>query len=407
MPGISFAVVSDLHCHSAPTDKSKKRSFLTVEQPRVPASRHPFQSLLELIRTTSLAADYLVCPGDISDRTCTTGLVHGWDVVNQIGHELGANDIISTLGNHDVDSRRKHDSDPFRYCRTFSPYFPSCDSEQNELFWGQGFCVPVKNSQVAFISLNSTHGHMTAADAKRGMFEEDRIEALDKYLSKQPKSALTIAVVHHHPILHSYAEHSSIDVLANGDGLLSVLASHGCKFIVHGHRHQARLNRRTSDGRQILVLAAGSFSAFLNELFSITRNLFHVVHIEPCFDNNYVRGVIRTWEFNYGRGWNRATRQSAEFPHQNRFGPTASPTIYKDILCALENCGNQYISGDDLERRLEGISHLTLHDLLVLRTDLEDQHNIRMEIDEYGFIQTVGYIRNPKRRNAVATGSRS
>src|SRR5438045_9305798 len=100
---VTIAIASDLHAAEA----GSQESFLIQGASRSPWKQHPIESLRRLIQERAITADYLVCPGDFANKCCLPGFHVGWDAVTEIAGYLGA-DIIGTVGNHDVDSRRAH-----------------------------------------------------------------------------------------------------------------------------------------------------------------------------------------------------------------------------------------------------------------------------------------------------------
>jgi len=91
---ITVAVAGDLHCH-ADADNISKESFLLAGALRKPVGKHPVQSLIELINDKSLKADVLICPGDLSNRICSKGMMQAWDHLKEIERELECKGLLS------------------------------------------------------------------------------------------------------------------------------------------------------------------------------------------------------------------------------------------------------------------------------------------------------------------------
>src|SRR4051794_17273041 len=81
---ITVAVAGDIHFHA----------------PRSGAAR--------IDQENSLRADVLVCPGDLANRVCSVGMMQAWDHLKEIERKLECQQLLTTLGNHDVDSRKEH-----------------------------------------------------------------------------------------------------------------------------------------------------------------------------------------------------------------------------------------------------------------------------------------------------------
>lgn len=314
-----IAVLSDLHCQLRSATATQE-SFLFVGQPRIPAARHPIEALNKLIKECELTADLLMCAGDITNRSSQEGLVQGWDFLSEIKRELNSNKLICTLGNHDVDSRKSFSQDPFLIAQSVNQLFPLEDQEQIKRFWGSGFSVIEHNSNALIVILNSVADHTDELTAKRGSFAERRLEELRHVLDKYSHNdfPLRIAMLHHHPILHSFMNYTSEDVLSNGDQLIELLSQNRFNLIIHGHRHQPRLRRHSSCGNPMIIFAAGSFAAMLGSLASTTRNLFHILTISMD-EANLITFNLRTWEHNPNDGWIPTSKKSSSLPYLIKF----------------------------------------------------------------------------------------
>src|SRR6185436_4469349 len=145
---ISFAVMSDLHCHhsrSFPKDASAKsfevETYLLSDKLRNPSKEHPIESLIEVIKSKELQADFLLCPGDITNKVDIQGFITGWEFINQIAEafDIKKENLIATLGNHDADSRYKISDDVFEQARGIKRNFPVKDDKLCQSFWADGF----------------------------------------------------------------------------------------------------------------------------------------------------------------------------------------------------------------------------------------------------------------------------
>jgi|GEM_PF-3064750 len=338
---ITLAIVSDLHCHEETF--SPKESWLIAGASRKPAGNHPIQALISLIRSDSIRAEVIICPGDLANRVSRVGMMQSWEHLHELKRELNSTLLLTTLGNHDVDCHKKQNADPFYIPRNLRETFPAPSEEELKDFWSHGFYLVSGPCSCDFLVLNTVISHTDEATAKRGTFDHERITCLDEILTERTRtiSASTfkhrIVVMHHHPLLHSSKRFSSSDVLAFGDQLLSVLNKHGFQFIVHGHRHEPRITRLSAALNDQFVLAAGSFSAILAELSTSTRNLFHIAKLQRETTNNHLMGEILTWEYNKGVGWRESTSISAALPHIARF---CSPRPKIDIVAILVACSS-------------------------------------------------------------------
>jgi predicted phosphodiesterase len=329
MPQMTFGVISDLHCRLA-TDSND--SFLKVGSPRVPSGRHPVQSLLELIDHENLAVDVLLVPGDLANKVCVEGLNQGWDYCIEIAKRLNARLIIPVIGNHDIDSKRlRPENAVFGPVRNMRPEFPFLLPANNASYFADGYCV-IAEADVEVIALNTVIDQLDEISAKRGTFSIERIQRMEKALSASLRSPLRIALMHHHPILHSETFMGDDDVIPTGDNLVAALRRLGCRLIIHGHKHIPRLS--TLNG--VSIFASGSFSAMLQEYGTLFGNTFHIINVEGTAPDD-VKGRIMTWVFQLGKGWRRSNEEFRGFPFLAGFGSSMGVAEIVERLVELAN----------------------------------------------------------------------
>ncbi len=205
--------------------------------------------------------------------------------------------------------------------------FPFADATENMRFFAEGYAL-LHRPDLDIIAINTVIDHTDEASAKRGTFGVDRIERMELELASRMTAPLRIAVMHHHPLLHTGSFLEDTDVLATGDRLLAALRRLGCRLVVHGHRHFARL----SYVDQMAVLASGSFSAQLFEYGTSMGNTFHLITLEGSSPLD-LKGQIRTWVFRLGKGWKEANEDRDGFPFVAGFGRRATlPTIVEALV---------------------------------------------------------------------------
>jgi 3',5'-cyclic AMP phosphodiesterase CpdA len=315
---MKFAIVSDLHCR---LKSESQDSLLTVGDMRIPENRHPVQALISLIRVRQLKADVLLVPGDLTNRISLEGLSQGWDFVLEISRELRAKFTIPVLGNHDVDSRKTHDADSARFARFLRPGFPFTNDDACSRFFSDGFAILNIANDTQLVVINSVVDHQDEKTAKRGSFSYERLDKLAAYLGKKLKAQSRLAMMHHHPTLHTGPYLDSADVIPNGDALIDLLKNFRCKLVIHGHKHHPRLTYVNDT----VVFAAGSFSANLGQFGGAVGNMFHLVDLRaPQGKLAGPRGTIESWTFQLMKGWTTASRKFSGFPHRAGFGALES-----------------------------------------------------------------------------------
>lgn len=318
----TIAVASDLHADARGTAES----FLTEGASRAAWKAHPIGALCRLIEREDLSAEYLVSPGDFANRCSLPGLRIGWEAVTELAEALGAT-VIGSLGNHDVDSHLTHgDPDVFIHARNVSPLFPLGEIAANVAYWRKGY-VLINRPDVAFLVFNSSLHHAIPDEIKHGKITHELLDPLEEELESTDLPELRIAIVHHHPHLHEELGLGAADVMYGGQELLTLLGRFGFQLVVHGHKHHPKLSYAAGGPTAPVIFAAGSLT-FINyaELAANTRNLFHLVTVEPSTAaDRTVHGSIKSWEFNCGIGWNPATFRSAGFPYYAGFGCRQTP----------------------------------------------------------------------------------
>ncbi len=139
---LSVFVVSDLHAFDSNARKyspDQLPSFLDISQPET-LTQSPLFSLQQYISAHTVKADVLVCCGDIGDKAYPSAISHTWERINKLKSALDAKLLVSTVGNHDVDSRYKYnDYDAKGYIQGLSPTFPGPNEARTNEFWAQHF----------------------------------------------------------------------------------------------------------------------------------------------------------------------------------------------------------------------------------------------------------------------------
>lgn len=393
---IRIAIVSDLHCHEEGIKPAQ--SWLIAGAARKPVGQHPVQALKYLIKHNTILADVLVCPGDLADRISRVGMVQAWDHLGELSRELKSKLLITTLGNHDVDCYKNYNSDPFSIPRNLVDFFPvPSEAAEDDEYWSNGFYFVEGPVGSKFLVLNTVIGHHDEATAKRGTFDHVRIERLGEFLSTKfprdsgPSNQHRIAVMHHHPLLHSSTRFSSSDVLEFGDQLLELLSDHGFRFIVHGHRHDPRISRLSPAKGDQFVLAAGSFSAVLGELSTSTRNLFHIANLSYKETSARMVGEVLTWEYNMGIGWRESTIASAALPHISRFCSPRPQISLEDIKSACLEAAGFILRSSELYKDFPDMFLLLPDELTALSIKLRDI-GIKLTLNSNGTPEYVGIV---------------
>ena len=308
------AIVSDLHCLYRGEKTPSGISHLYTNTPMKPIARHPVYALLDLLeKNPSIRADMLICPGDIADKADEQGLVSGWEFLKKIRNGLDAEHLLSTIGNHDVDSRNnfKYPSGPFEMVRSFVNDFPVPKENEQVKYWSKHFVI-IESNEAQVLIINTCHNHISEDGARESIITTDTLDEIKKEVERLTEKDFRFAFCHHHPVKHSNIDlkYKDGDVIENGDKLLQLLSELRFQIVVHGHKHDPRIKLE----HRLTVFAAGSFSSLQNIKELGGDNCFHIVELFP----NKRYGVIKTWIYAPTRGWEQ--RSDREFPCETGFG---------------------------------------------------------------------------------------
>lgn len=371
MEELVIAVVSDLHCkHSQSEGPNEKATYLYSDLPKRPINKNPVEALKTMIARESLKTEILLCPGDISDKADTQGLISGWDYLGEIKKQLSAKVLIATTGNHDVNSRKLKDKTPFEALKDSINNYPVDDNDAMcKAFWAEGFCLYTVNNY-AILVYNSSQYHTDKDEAGKSEIKAATIEKIEKVISEIPENiAFKVALCHHHPISHSNITYRDGDVIEKGDKFLEILSKNNFQIIIHGHKHEPKLRYEN----KLPVFCSGSFSSLMNLADTGARNLFHTIHLTP----NQQKGIIKSWEYSPYNGWQ--LKNDTFFPCLTGFGNLT------DIDLLAKSCADWFIKrGKELDHyknlvdQFPDIQFLIPEDQIKLNNTLLKVYNIEL-----------------------------
>ena len=306
---LKIAVVSDLHCHPKRSDYDKDRTYLFSDKLRTPSKEHPVQNLIETIKEDSFNVDLILSPGDITDQSDIQGFLSGWSFMKEISYALDCNEIIGTIGNHDVDSRNIKSNYSFDIAKKIKQNYP-IKEEQIGTFWDKGYTF-VENDDYQILVLNSAHYHTHSSDKNdgnpivKGKVDKGSIEEIEAHLkTNNDTEKIKIFLCHHHPVQHSKHNLGEHDFIENGEELVDLLGKYRFDLIVHGHKHNPLLRyHNTSYGYEIPILSAGSFSATEQVSYISKFNYFHVLQLKKTNGKSF--GKVHTWSYQNKVGWKK------------------------------------------------------------------------------------------------------
>ncbi len=301
-----IGIISDLHCHNKTKNKNIQESYLLTDQ-KAPEFQDPlksFEILIEQLKSDGdeLTIDNLIVLGDYTNKIDIEGLEYGWKAVQKIAKISNTKTIIANVGNHDIDSRAIHTSDPFHFIKKLNDnQFPFNDFVMNTEFWDAGFSI-IEDSDLRLVVVNTVFNHRNEQEAEHGLIAESSINKLREALKHQIDNKIKIAICHHNPIEHSRYASGNKDSMYNGDEFIELLDQNNFDLILHGHKHDPRVRYSPGSSESPLLFSVGSFSAFKTLLLQGAYNTFHIIDIEKNH-NSKAKGIIKTWFFVPTKGW--------------------------------------------------------------------------------------------------------
>jgi hypothetical protein len=153
-------MLSDLHAHDVSAGNTP--SSFKISAPENQPALHPISGLKKLIQDEAIAADMVLCPGDLADKANAAALKVAWDELFAIKGLLKAKHLIATAGNHDMDSRYQHSGfDAKGNLQALVPMFPGL--EEGLWFWARNYAI-VEGDFWRVLVLNSSAYHGAGKD---------------------------------------------------------------------------------------------------------------------------------------------------------------------------------------------------------------------------------------------------
>jgi 3',5'-cyclic AMP phosphodiesterase CpdA len=381
-----IGVLSDLHAYAGdppPLPPSLLNTRLPEDQP----AQHPFVGLAQLIGSEKLSADLLVCGGDMGDKANPEGIAWAWQWIHRIAHELGADRVIATSGNHDVDSRYIYtDHDAKGVLQSLNPPYPSSDEAMNDRYWARNLVVDTIGD-VRFVVLNSAAYHGVGEEWEHGRISLRTLAYLKKALDASAPATANVLLCHHHPFRFGDIDLADYSEMKGGETLIELLGSgeHGRWLIVHGHRHWPHLTYGPGGATSPVIFAAGSFSAVLYpELQSRARNQFYILDL-PVQDYAAIGqglvGEFWAWDWITNVGWQPA-QEGSGLPHHGGFGSRQGGDLASDqIADAVTASGNSFMSWEQLCSQLGWLRYALPSDIALCVKHLQSKHGLAVLMD--------------------------
>lgn len=359
MKSLTLAVLSDLHVGRtrakdlSPTDPSK--AVDTEYRAR----------FLKFLAQEKIFADYLVLPGDVSDKAKPDEFALASDLVTAVAKRLKVrrDRIVFVPGNHDADwsavTNYPDDKSGYRRAQMYAPLRHS--RWVFEKIMGRAHSHVLEDPNFAIwdfddmfcVGYNSCAHDDPGHSVHHGLLSLDALAKLREELKRRDLSGnrLKLFLVHHHPVQYSDPIFNEPDfsIMTNALELQRFLHEHDFDLVIHGHKHKPNfLTLSLNVAAPLPILAAGSFSAQLDTRWSgVVTNQFHLVKIVGReAKHGSVYGHIESWAYTSVHGWIPSAPNHG-IRHIEPFGTYTHPSILKERLEQLIT--TEFQSGGFLE----------------------------------------------------------
>jgi len=279
--------------------------------------------------------DIFIVAGDLGDKADPLAIQNVWRTLTTIAATIPSTDIYGSVGNHDIDTRHKSNKfDPKGFLRTLDPGFPFVfdPTKTNTIleYWANNFTI-IESTNYRLLSINSCafHGYGPEGEEElnHGRISDITLNEIEIALSKAVPSAPhkhNICLFHHHirPISTDFFDDSS--TMKGSEKLVQILSKHelGDWLIIHGHRHRSELFCPGGNTAPI-VLSCASFAATrANDEHNPSPNQFYEISMDDAAIGTRARtlGIIKTWSWAPGIGWQSRQSIPGGLPIQTGFG---------------------------------------------------------------------------------------
>lgn len=384
---MKLAVMSDIHIGIASRSKDlcpAPSGYLVEDSKRYEKKIDDSyqEKFFNFIKRENLSADYLLLPGDITNRAHPREVELASKFILSTAESLGVPEdkIVFVPGNHDVDWSviDPEDTTGVRWEQRYAPIGHKNFHFQTLIEQGNGnvltppyFSVWEYQDMVVVGYNSASHDSPLSKDeAHHGLADPKHLSKIHEYLEDYPETddRIRLFLVHHHSINFKapIPETPDFSLMVNADSLLSLL--HKCKFdlLIHGHMHHPRFETHTTHSYPHLpILCSGSFSAEIDTKWAGTvDNQFHIVTVSGrTGSENLIKGQINSWTHNHCRGWVPSEESVSGIHHIIPFGSYLMPN---ELDAPLESFikiwfeKHDYILWKDVIKKYPDLKHLPI-----------------------------------------------
>ncbi len=370
-------VVSDIH--AVPDSKPTRSSWADMSDPN-----NPIEVLGDYLQAKGVTADVVLCPGDLGHQAHPAAATWAWQRLQTIGAAVGANHVIATTGNHDIDSRHQnHSLDPSNHLKGLVPHFPLASTAAD--YWAYSMGLVVENGW-RIVTLNSCfHHNATESEHERGRIEEPIISQLDgKLTATDAGTDVNILLCHHHPMPHTELDLEDASAMFGGDRLLDLLDRdrHGRWLVLHGHKHFPWVRYAPGSSISPVLFSAASAGVLIHDpLITRVRNQVHLIEFDTAQTaaiKLHMAARFESWLWAFGTGWQPSPMGNG-LPGRGGFGFRVDlRDLAQRIAAEHFHRGAKVLHGTDLEGIEPRLPYLAPIDIQPLSEILERDHAIRL-----------------------------
>ncbi len=404
---MKLLVISDIHAFTTEGPKGAKPSYVQVGDPSPSSIIKGLEDFLD--QNPDMVPDVVVCPGDLGDKADQAAIEYAWAFLNRLAEKSRLKMLVATVGNHDIHSRLEgQEFDTKGILQVLRPPFPlsldpitqECESADLN-FWARNFYIVIREN-IRFVVLNTSafHGHgavgevpecehgrissHTLASLKRAIESSNRKIADD---GEQPIE-LNMLVCHHHMYKDGTVSDTDASSMKGAHALEELLkdSKYGRWFVVHGHRHRARLFQTGGSSTGPFILSAASFSATKDgDYDNQSPNQCHLIEVDhKTMDQEglYPCGSIRTLTWQTSVGWIGENAKSGGLPPLTYFGFRGSEDIIAKAIDAAITKDDVGVPWSDLIAANSQLRYLDYTQLENLSTTLQKRYGIKMFFED-------------------------
>ena len=377
----SFLIISDIHaCDDDPSSPATP-SYVSSIGGASNGHKDPFDEIEKTIDAEGLVPDFILCPGDITDKSNPNSFAYAWKRLEGLASKFGSK-LIATVGNHDIDSRYTNNKfDPRGFAMALAPPIPIQERERFLEFWSENFTL-VHDSSCNILVVNTAAFHGVGEDVKaeleHGRISEYTSILIEERLNEAPEASVNIVLCHHHAVKAAQGDSELEGHTRGADRLVQILDENTKPWlIVHGHIHCSDIYNAHGGSNAPTVLSCASFSAQVNaDAQNKHPNQVHLLTVEPdsaAVLNLQNAGVVKSWTWLPGVGWSGSSGSPGlghlvGFGYRAPIGPLCSA-----IDQIFQRSGGGYVRWDEALVAVPELRYLLPMDFLKLEKELKDQ----------------------------------